>query len=137
MRMKILLAGDNPVAAMADTQLLRDRGIWVFNTFNMQHIPELIDEIKPNVLFFAPHAPNKEITDAYSQVITDIQYTHIPVIIALADDDVYLVTRKRTLAKEIRTSITDNILTAIKEAYTAHAAHNFFMPATSGKTNYR
>ena len=118
MRIRILLLGDDPIALMTDSQLLRERGLLVFTAFNMQNISELINEVKPDLVFFDPHKPNNEITESYNNMVSSIYFTHIPVVFTLADDDVYLVTRKRTTIKEKRNIISDNMVGAIKMALT-------------------
>src|ERR1035437_3058612 len=116
MRIKILLIGNDPASLVADSQLLRERGVLVFPAFNSQNIRELVNEIKPDLVFFDPNKPNNQITDAYNNFVNDIYFTNIPVIFTLSDDDVYLVTRKRTASKNKRTNIADNIIDAIKTA---------------------
>jgi response regulator RpfG family c-di-GMP phosphodiesterase len=116
MRLKILLIGENPLSLVSDGQLLRDRGLLVFTAFNLDNVPELIKEIKPDVIFFDPHKENSAITEMYNNVVNSIYYTNIPVIYTLSEDDVYLITRKRTTLKEKRTIIADNIIDAIKMA---------------------
>lgn len=116
MRIKVLLLGDDPLSVVSDAQLLRDRGLLVYTAFNLLNIEDLIKEIKPDVIFFDPHQPNTGITDVYNNLVNGIYYTSIPVIFTLSEDDVYLVTRKRTASKDKRTIIADNILDAIKMA---------------------
>jgi response regulator RpfG family c-di-GMP phosphodiesterase len=123
MRIKVLLLGDNPLSVVADAQLLRDRGLLVYTAFNLMNIEELIDEIKPDVIFFDPHKPDAQITDTYNNVVNGIKYTHIPVIFTLSDDDVYLVTRKRTASKEKRSIIADNMVDAIKMSLRSNKAY--------------
>lgn len=138
MRIKILLVGDDPASTVADCQLLRERGLMVFTSFNTQNLEELVAEIKPDIVFFDPHHPNNQITDAYNSFVGDICHTRIPVIYTLSDDDVYLVTRKRTASKDKRTNIADNIIGAVKMSLqtnkTSHRKtfkiphHNIVMP---------
>ncbi len=116
MCIKILLVGDDPGSTLVDNQLLRERGLLVITTFNLQNIGEIIAEVKPDIVFFDPHKPNNLITDTYNDLVNDINFTQLPVIFTLSDDDVYLVTRKRTASKEKRTGIADNIIDAIKMA---------------------
>jgi response regulator RpfG family c-di-GMP phosphodiesterase len=116
MRIKILLLGDNPASLVADAQLLRERGMIVFSAFNLENIVELIAEIKPNLLFFDAHRSNPRITEAYNNLANGMYFSGIPVIFTLSEDDVYLVTRKRTEAKNKRTLIADNMIDAIKLA---------------------
>jgi hypothetical protein len=116
MRIKILVLGNNPTSLISDCQLLRDRGMLVFTAFNLSNINELVSEIKPDIVFFDAHQQDKQITDTYNEFVNGIAFTHIPVIYTLSEDDVYLITRKRTAPKEKRTIIADNIINAIKMA---------------------
>lgn len=116
MRIKILLLGDDPVSLVSDGQLLKDRGMMVYTAFNLDNVNDLINEVKPDLVFFDPHKQSKEITEAYNNLVNGIYYTNIPVIYTLSDDDVYLVTRKRTESKDKRTIIADSIIEAIKMA---------------------
>ncbi len=116
MQIRILLVGDDPESAEADSLLLKERGIRVFTAFNTKNMADLIAEIKPDVVFFDPYKPNNQITEAYNNFVNDIKFTQLPVVFTLSDDDVYLVTRKRTASKDRRTGITDNIIGAIKMA---------------------
>ncbi len=116
MRIKILLLGNNPASLVADAQLLRERGMLVFSAFNLENILELIAEVKPDLLFFDAHRSNPLITEAYNNMVNGIYFTNIPVVFTLSEDDVYLVTRKRTEARNKRTMISDNMIDAIKMA---------------------
>lgn len=116
MRIKILLLGDDPVSLMADGQVLRERGMLVFTTFNLENITETISEIKPDLIFFDPKKQNGLITEVYNSIVNSIYYTHIPVVFTLSEDDVYLVTRKRTESKDKRDMIADNMIDAVKMA---------------------
>jgi len=116
MRIKILLIGDDPGSAIADSLVLRERGLLVLTAFNYQNINEIVAEIKPDLVFFDPHSSDNRITDAYNNFVNSILFTEIPVIFTLADDDVYLVTKKRTAMKDKRTGIADNMIDAVKMA---------------------
>jgi PleD family two-component response regulator len=105
MRIKILLLGNDPVSLVADAQLLRERGIMVFSAFNLENVNELITEVKPDLVFFDAHGSNVLITEVYNNMVNGIYFTNIPVIFTLSEDDVYLVTRKRTDSKDKRTII--------------------------------
>lgn len=116
MRIKILMAGNNPAALLADSQLLRDKGMLVYTCFNMENIHILIDEVHPDVVFFDPQKNSFFVAEAYNALLADIHFTQIPLIYTLAEDDVYLVTRKRTSSKTKRSLIVDNLIDAIKMA---------------------
>lgn len=122
MRLKVLLISNDPPAAMADSQLLRERGLLVFTAFNPQNLAEHVEEIKPDVVFFDPQKINNELTDVYNLFVSDVKYAHIPVIFTLSEDDIYLVTRTRTKIKKATTKIADNIVGAVKMALTRATA---------------
>lgn len=124
MSIKVLLVGNDPVAMVADGQLLRDRGFLVYTTFNLDNLSELITEIKPELIFFNPHLQSDQMTDAYNNIVNGIYFTNIPVIYTLSEDDVYLITRKRTESKEKRTIISDNIIDAVKMALRSNKVHH-------------
>jgi response regulator RpfG family c-di-GMP phosphodiesterase len=116
MRIKILLIGDDPKSLVADELLLRERGILVFTTFNLENIEELVQEVKPDLLFFDPLNESSAITAAYNNFVNGITHIRIPVIFTLSEDDIYLVTKKRTESKNKRTGIASNIIEAVKMA---------------------
>ncbi|MCD6012030.1 MAG: hypothetical protein K0Q79_1892 [Flavipsychrobacter sp.] len=123
MRIRILLLGDDPVAMVADAQLLRERNMLVFTAFNLQNITELISEVRPDVIFFDAHKSNNEITNAYNEIVNGIYFTNIPVVFTLSEDDVYLVTRKRTETKDKRSFIADNMIDAVKIALSSNKSY--------------
>ena len=116
MRFKILMLGDDPVSLMADGQLLKERGMMVYTAFNLENIDETIKEISPDLVFFDPQQQSCEITAAYNILVNSSSFVNIPVIYTLTEDDVYLVSRKRTATKEKRNLIADNIIGAVKMA---------------------
>ena len=123
MRIKILLIGDDPVSLLADGQLLKERGLMVFSTFNLQNIDELINEVGPDLLFFDPRKSNNPINEVYNRIINGSNFNNLPIIFTLSDDDVYLVTRKRTDSKEKKNIIADNIIDALKMALRSYKTY--------------
>ena len=124
MRIKVLMLGNDPGSIIADERLLRDRGMIVLTSFNMLNLAELINETKPDILFFDAQLPSKPITETYNDIVNSIYFTSIPVIFTLSEDDVYLVTRKRTEGKDKRNMIADNIIDAVKMALQGGRAHS-------------
>ena len=124
MRIKILVIGGNPVSIVSDCQLLRDRGLMVFTTFNIENINELAAEIKPDIIFFDVCKPTAATTEAYNKLLSNEAAIHIPVIYTLSEDDVYLVTRKRTAVKEKRNIIASTIIDAIKMALRSNKTYH-------------
>ena len=116
MRLKVLVIGDNPASLVSDCQLLRDRGLLVFKAHNLNNLCELVNETKPDVVFFYIDNQCESATYAYNEFVNSIAFTHIPVIYTLSDDEVYLITRKRNAAEEKRTIISNNIIGAVKMA---------------------
>ena len=117
MRIKILMVGNNPAALVADEQLLRDRDMLVYTAFNLENIPEMITEVKPNIIFFNSPKSNP-VTETYNSIVNSIYFKDIPVIFTLSEDDIYLVTRKRTETGEKKKLTANNIIDAIKMALT-------------------
>ena len=115
MRIKILIVSDDMNTVVADEQLLKERGFLVYTCFNTDNIDYLMVEIKPDVLFFDTHNMARPVIDAYNRIVTDIEHTNVPVIYTLVEDDIYLINRKRTIIKEKRNLIADNIVDAIKQ----------------------
>jgi DNA-binding NtrC family response regulator len=116
MRLKVLLIGDDPVSLVADGQLLKERGLMVFSAFNMQNITEIINEVKPDVLFFDPQQTNNTINETYNSLISNVIFNGLPIIFTLTEDDMYLVTRKRSNTREKKNLIADNMIDAVKMA---------------------
>jgi response regulator RpfG family c-di-GMP phosphodiesterase len=131
MRIKVLLFGNDPPSLVADAQLLRERNILVFPAFNLQNTDELIQEIKPDLIFFDANSSNAEITQVYNDIVNGIRFTNIPVVFTLSEDDVYLVTRKRTEEKSKRTLIADNMIDAIRMALSSKNFHRKEKAATN------
>ena len=129
MRIKILLLGFDPYSIVADAQLLRDRGMLVYTAFNLQNINDLIGEVLPDIIFFDAHKSNNEITEAYNTMVNGEHVKTIPVIFTLSEDDLYLVTRKRSDAKDKRSLIADNIIDAIKMALYSNKSFQKKIPA--------
>lgn len=117
MRIKILIAGNDPIAQIADSQLLRDKGMLVFTTYNQTNILEIIEEIQPDLIWFNPLGQDNGLVETYNKVLSFNVAERIPVIYTLSEDDMYLVTRKRTLIKQKTNFIADNIIEAIKMAF--------------------
>jgi len=125
MRIKILLLGDYPPALVPDRQLLRDKGMLVFTSFNLENIDALIDEIKPDLIFFdAQNHSSNQMNDTYNAFINNMHYAHLPVIFTLEEDDIYLVTRKRTDIKSKRKIIANNIISALKLAFSVNKVND-------------
>ncbi len=109
MRIKILMAcADN-----TDAEMLKEHGFLVY-TCDEYTLKEMVDEIKPALVFI--NKPGNEANDIYNKFLNDLRFLSYPVIYTLAEDDVYIVNRKRTAAKKKRTVISDNIIDGIKTA---------------------
>jgi hypothetical protein len=68
------------------------------------------------LVFFDTHLQNNRVTDAYNSLVCATSFKNIPVIYTLEEDEVYLVTRRRTNLKQKYTAIADNIISALKLA---------------------
>lgn len=121
MRIKILMISDDVIAGLADARILKDKGLIVHTCYNIDNIPGVIDEIKPDLIFINPHTSSNDITNLYNSLVGSMSITGIPIIYTLSEDDVYLVNRKRTSAKDKRNFICDNIIDAVKVAMKKNA----------------
>ena len=83
-----------------------------------------IEIIAGILVFINPQKNNPVIVQAYNNLLNNICFTNIPVIYTLSEDDVYLITRKRTTFKSKRSLIADNITDAIKKALYIQPYHS-------------
>jgi len=112
MRIRILIVGNKS----ADAEMLKDRGFAIY-TCNENTLYNMLGEIKPDVVFINSDDPQDfSSTKLYNQILDNVQYASYPIMYTLAEDDVYLVNKKRTASKDKRTVITDNIIDGIKMA---------------------
>lgn len=112
MRIRILIVGGKS----ADAEMLRDRGFAIY-TCNENTLDGMVNEVKPDVIFINPDNPQDSgYTRLYNEVLDNVHYASYPIMYTLAEDDVYLVNKKRTASKDKRTVITDNIVDGIKMA---------------------
>lgn len=116
MALRILMTGDDYNYLRYDAEMLRQRGFRVYFCDRKQILAEMIDEVKPDIVFINSKTPGKDSTDIYHNLIDNIVFASLPVIYTLSEDDVYLVNRKRTAIKERRYMMSDNIIDAIKMA---------------------
>jgi response regulator RpfG family c-di-GMP phosphodiesterase len=114
MSLKILLISDNDKAMQADRIYLKDRGLHVHTCLFTGIINDLVAEVKPDIIFINPTEPDNQSTEIYHSFLNDIRHLDVPVIYTLSEDDVYLVSKKRTAAKSKRNIIADNMIDAIK-----------------------
>ena len=116
MALRILMTGDDYNYLNIDAEMLRQCGFAVYLCDNKQIVNELIEEVKPDVVFINSKNPDKHTTDLYHKLIDNVIYASLPVIFTLSEDDVYLVNKKRTTFKDRRYIMSDSILDAIKLA---------------------
>lgn len=115
MRIKILMVGSKE-GVSPDAEMLRERGFLVYSCAE-NTLSEMVDEIKPNVVFLNPDDGNDSNSiDTYNTLIDNVSYASYPVIYTLSEDDVYIVNHKRTASRNKRTVISDNIMDSIKTA---------------------
>src|ERR1700744_651343 len=127
MRIKVLMVTDDPVLAVADVQLLKDKEFLVYSCFNTDNLANLISELVPDVLFINPMHSNQHLVETYNNTLNNLSLIKLPVVYTLSEDDVYMVTRKRTIMKKKRTLIADNMLDAIKASLETDT-HNIKTP---------
>jgi DNA-binding NtrC family response regulator len=115
MRMRILMVGDDQNYMTPDAELLKERGFAVY-TCSYDKVSEMISETKPALIYINSGDPGAESTNAYHGILDNIQYASLPVVYTLAEDDVYLVNKKRTASRDKRNMICDNLIDSIKTA---------------------
>jgi hypothetical protein len=113
MRIRILMTGGEAQYLATEAQILKDRGFLVY-TCDEQNVAAAIPEVKPDVVFINPADPGLHSTKVYHELLDNVQYASVPVIYTLSEDDVYLVSRKRTASRDRRNLIADNIVDGIK-----------------------
>ncbi|MBS1688848.1 MAG: hypothetical protein JSS96_09005 [Bacteroidetes bacterium] len=113
MRIKVLMVGDDPVFSIADARILKNKNVLVYNTYNVDNLDDLIDEIRPNIIFINASRPDNYI-NTYKGVISDDRYVKVPVIYTLAEDNVYLVNKPISNTKERRKIIAESVVDAVK-----------------------
>jgi len=113
MRIKVLMVGDDPVFSIADARILKNKNVLVYNTYNVDNLDALVDEIRPNIIFINASCPDNYI-NTYKGVINDDRYVAVPVIYTLAEDNVYLVNKPISSSKERRKIIAESVVDAVK-----------------------
>src|SRR5690606_23368172 len=102
MSMRILMVGDNLQQLAIDKEVLKERKFRVYICTDLDLVGELIDEIKPEVVFLNPSQPTDITNDLYHYLMDNIKKASLPIVYTLSEDDVYLVNSKRTSFKENR-----------------------------------
>ncbi len=115
MNVRILMVGNNEDHLLPEAEMLKQRGLQVY-TSSEDCIADMIDEIKPDVVYFNPEEPGVHSTHVYHDLLNDMKHVSVPVIYTLVEDDTYIVNRKRTSSRDKRSVITDNIVDGIKAA---------------------
>jgi len=113
MRIKVLMVGDDPVFSVADARILKNKNLLVYNIYNVDNLDALIDEIRPNIIFINASRPDHYI-NTYKCVVNDDRYVKVPVIYTLAEDNVYLVNKPTSSARERRKIIAETVVDAVK-----------------------
>lgn len=115
MGIKVLMLGGDEAYMLPDVQMLRDRGFWVY-TCNAENVDDAIKEIHPEVVFVNPNDPGLNSTKVYHHLLDSVEFAAVPLIYTLAEDEVYLINRKRTTVRERRNFTSDNIIDGIRIA---------------------
>lgn len=115
MRLKVLLTGQDKFDHEPDAELLRERGFLVYRCEETA-VNDMIDEVQPDVLIINPIDEQPTSNGLYNRLLKSLKYAKLPLIYTLSEDDVYLVNRKRTSARDKRNFIADNIIDGIKTA---------------------
>lgn len=116
--LRILMTGNDYNYLKTDGEMLRQRGFSVYICERNDLVDDLVQEVKPDVVFINSQKPDKSTTEVYHHLIDNVTHASVPVIFTLLEDDVYLINRKRTAAKDRRYIMSDNIVDAIKKALT-------------------
>jgi len=112
------MVGNNAEYLAPDAEMLKERGFAVY-TCSDDIVSEMIDEVKPAVVFINPDNPGLSSTKVYHELLDNIHFASLPVIYTLSEDDVYLVNRRRTASRDKRNMICDNVIDSIKTALLA------------------
>lgn len=115
MRLKVLLTGKDKFSHEPDAEMLRDRGFLVYRC-EENSVNAMIDELHPDVLIINPTGEEQSSSNLYNRLLNSIKHAKLPLIYTLSEDDVYLVNRRRTMARDARNFIVDNIVDGIKTA---------------------
>lgn len=115
MRLKILLTGSDKYNHEPDAELLKEKGFLVYRC-NETAVKAMIEEVRPDVLIINPIDEKQSDACLYHRLLRNIKYAKLPLIYTVSEDDVYLVNRKRTIAREKRNFVVDNIIDGIKTA---------------------
>lgn len=116
MRLKILLTGKDKFSHEPDAEMLRERGFLVYRC-DENAVNDMIDEVHPDVLIINRTVEDQQPSSKlYKRLLRSIKHAKLPLIYTLAEDDMYLVNRSRTIAKEAKNFIADNIIDGIKTA---------------------
>jgi len=113
---RILMIGNDIKYMSMDALLLRQKGLIVYMNVNPELVNEQIEEIHPDVIFINWQQQNKQSLSVYHSILDNLRHVTIPVLFTLAEDDVYLINKKRTALKEERYLTSDNVFGAIKLA---------------------
>lgn len=113
MRFKVLMVVDDIQHAAADIELLREKGFLVYTTTSII-VDEMIEEVKPDLVFINPTDQDSSATNLYNRMIDNLKFATLPVLYTLSEDDLYLISKKRTSTKESKNYVSDNIIDGIK-----------------------
>lgn len=113
MRFKVLMVVDDMQHAAADIELLREKGFLVYTTTSII-VDEMIEEVKPDLVFINPTDQDSSATNLYNRMIDNLKFATLPVLYTLSEDDLYLISKKRTSTKDSKNYISDNIIDGIK-----------------------
>jgi hypothetical protein len=116
----------------ADADMLHARGLNVYVCDKADIINDMVEEVKPDIIFMNWQNADEANTGLYHSLLDNIRFAAIPIIFTLAEDDVYLVNRKRTATKDSRYITCDNVIDAIKVGLTPVGAtprKNYYVPS--------
>ncbi len=113
MNIRILVVGNDENVIKPEAEMLKQRGFAAY-TGDASNVDEMIEEVKPHVVYFNPSAIGGKTTRIYHSLLKKMRLSRIPVVYTLAEDETYIV-NKPTQRKKTR-YIQDNIIDSIKLA---------------------
>lgn len=113
MNIRVLVVGNSEENIQPEAEMLKNRG-FVAYTGHESTVEEMIEEVKPHVVYFNAANPDSKTTRVYHTLLKKMRINHIPVVYTLAEDDAYIV--NKTVSRQKKSYILDNIVDSIKIA---------------------
>ena len=114
MRIRVLLVSTDEANGKRDRKLLTNHGFQVFHCHSDQ-VPERAGVIQPEIILIN----NGEVigeNNIYNTLSNNVLLARFPIVFILAENEVYLINRKRTAMKENRYLISNSLFDAMNQA---------------------